>query len=95
MDLRCIIFNLEVKLGFLTLLQKDCTDYGMVINQSKTKFFVINDSSRDVESTAVKGTVVRYCDRYVYSVSPFTSDGSPSAAVKTHVKLFCMVVDHG
>ena len=71
----------------LTQLQNYCTQYGMAINQSKTQFFVINGTSRDVEPMVVDGIAVRHCDLYIYLGSPFTSDGSPSSAVKAHAKL--------
>ncbi len=57
------------------LLQDYCTEYGMKVNQSKTKFFVISGSERDREPLVVGDLVVEHCDAYVYLGSPFTSDG--------------------
>ena len=71
----------------LNQLHNYCTQYGMVINQSKTQFFVINGTSRDKEPMVMDGIAVKHCDLYIYLGSPFTSDGSPSSAVKAHAKL--------
>lgn len=68
----------------LVLLKTYCNDYGMVINQSKTKFFVISGNEADRESLVVEGLVIEHCDQYVYLGSPFTSDGRVSSAVKAH-----------
>ena len=51
--------NMEVK---LTLLQNYCNDYGMLINQSKTKFFVIHGNEADSEPLVVNELVVKHCD---------------------------------
>ena len=53
----------------------------------KLSFFVINGSNVDVEPLVVNGLVVKHCDSYVYLGSPFTSDGSPTSAVKVHARL--------
>ena len=74
-------------LSKLSLLQKYCSDYGMSVNQSKTKFFVINGGRADAEPLVVGSLVVEHCDKYVYLGSPFTSDGSVSSAVKTQATL--------
>lgn len=71
----------------LSLLTDYCSDYGMIINQSKTKFMVINGSHDDVEPLLVNDIIVEHCNMYVYLGSPFTSDGSVSSAVKAHATL--------
>ncbi len=68
----------------VSLLQEYCTEYGMKVNQSKTKFFVISCSERDREPIVVGDLVVKHCDTYVYLVSPLSSDGSTTSAVKVH-----------
>ena len=74
-------YNMTLKLN---ILQDYCSEYGMEMNQSKTKFFVINGSEADFEPLVVNQLVVERCDMYVYLGSPFTSDGSTSSAVKAH-----------
>ena len=68
----------------LTLLKHFCDNYGMKVNISKTKFFVINGSEQDNQTMNVEGLVVKPCRLYVYLGSPFTSDGSVSSAVRAH-----------
>lgn len=63
-----------------------CTSYGMKINQSKTKFFVICGSLCDRESLRLDGLVVEPCKQYVYLGSPFMCDRSASSAVKAHAR---------
>ncbi len=79
----------------LEALKTYCCDYGMKINQDKTKFLVINGSVGDDDPIHVDGFVVNHCTSYVYLGSPFTSDGSPSAAVKMHAKTkMCQVLKY-
>ena len=68
------------------VLKQFCEQYGMVINNSKTKFFVINGEEEDKEPLRVDELVIEHCTSYTYLGSPFTSDGSVSSAVKVHVK---------
>ena len=58
----------------------------MIINASKTKFFVIGGSQREAEPLRVGELVISSCISYVYLGSPFASDGSISSAVKLHAK---------
>ena len=70
----------------IRLLQNHCTDYGMKINQLKTKFFVISGRERDREPLVVDELKVEWCNSYIYHGSPFTSDACVSSVVKGHVK---------
>ena len=38
----------------------------MVINEDKTKFFVINNTDCDKVPLKIEGHVIKYCDRYKY-----------------------------
>ena len=81
-----IIHKLKVLHGF-------CETYGMKVNVSKTKFFVINGEVEDREQLSVGDLVVEHCDSYVYLGSPFMCDGSVSSAVKEHAKTkICQVL---
>ena len=71
----------------VTLLQKYCLDYGMKVNQSKTKLFAISGSETDREPLMVDGLEVKHCNSYVHLGSPFTSDGCTSSAVKAHANV--------
>ena len=68
----------------ISLLQDYCDQYGMTINEEKTKFFVINGSNEDSNPIRVNGLLVRHCEHYIYLGSPFTSDGSISSSVRVH-----------
>ncbi|XP_071548805.1 uncharacterized protein [Panulirus ornatus] len=79
----------------LKMLSRFCTTHGMKMNNSKTKFFVINGTQDDKEQmVVVDDIVVEACERwYVYLGSPFTADGSHSTAVKVHAeKEICHVL---
>lgn len=62
------------------ILCEFCDEYGMTINERKTKFFVINGRAGDADALYVNGLMVDHCDSYVYLGSPFTCDGSASSA---------------
>ena len=68
----------------LKLLLDFCNRYGMRVNLTKTKFFVVSGTERDKESLIVDGLIVDHCDQYVYLGSPFTADGSVHSAVRAH-----------
>ena len=70
----------------LSLLCQFCRNYGMKVNETKTKFMVICGSDADRLPMIVDGLVVNHCHRYTYLGSPFTADGSASAAVKAHAQ---------
>ena len=70
----------------LCILKEYCDQYGMRINENKTKFFVICGGLGDAEPFHVDGLNIEHCDRYLYLGSPFTCDGSVSSAVKIHAQ---------
>ena len=67
-----------------------CTVSGMKINESKTKFMVINRKGDDRQDILVtdKGQSLRIssCEEYNYLGCWFTQDGGLSAAIKKHVR---------
>ncbi len=68
----------------LSLMNKFCDDYGMEVNEGKTKFFVINGTIEDKETVRIGDLKVEPCSQYMYLGSPFTADGSVSSSVKAH-----------
>ncbi len=50
----------------LKMLSRFCTTHGMKINNSKTKFFVINGTQDDKQQMVVDDIVAEACKRYVY-----------------------------
>ncbi len=74
----------ERMLNKLSLMKRFCNDYGMKVNESKTRFFVIHGTPEDNEAIHEDGLVVERCTQYVYLGSPFTADGSVSTSVRAH-----------
>lgn len=72
----------EKKLKFLLDF---CNGYGMSINESKTKFMVINAALCDREVIVCEHVDIKYCTVYWYLGSPITDDGSMSTVMKEHV----------
>ena len=70
----------------LSLLSQYCDEYGMLINEGKTKFFVINGREADRMPFLMGELSVAWCSQYVYLGSIFTSDGSVSSAIAAHAQ---------
>ena len=77
----------EAMLHKVSLLQRFCQIYEMKINQSKTKFFVINGTAEESRPLQVNELTIDSCVKYVYLGSPFTSDGSTSTSIKEHANM--------
>lgn len=78
--------NRDSMIKKLEIPSQFCQEYGMIMNSSKTKFFVINGDEGDTEPIRVRDLIIEQCSSYVYLGSPFTSDGSVSSAVQMHSK---------
>ena len=63
-----------------------CDQYGMVINQQKTKVMVINGSKDDETAITAGDLTVEHADSYWYLGSPITADGSMKTALQRHVE---------
>ena len=70
----------------VSLLKDFCQTYGMKVNQSKTKFFVIGGSPGDSHPLTVGDLVIESCNSYTYLGSIFTCDGLVTSAVKAHAQ---------
>lgn len=68
----------------LSLLKSFCDDYGMKVNELKTKFFVVGGSAEDMQPLRVAGLEVQHCRQYTYLGATFTADGSVHQAVRVH-----------
>ena len=83
------------------ILAKFCADYGMVVNQKKTKLMVINGEANDRKEFKVDDVIVKHALSYIYLGSPFTEDGRMDSVLDLHVesrisdlnkfKIFCAV----
>ena len=61
-----------------------CDEYGMEINEKKTKFFVINSEMNDKNPLNLRSKTIGYCKNYLYLGSWFTDDGKPESALELH-----------
>ena len=68
----------------LDVLHEYCISHGMVINEDKTKFMVINGNEMDRGDIDFHDTVIKHCSRYDYVGSIFTADGSLISSLKEH-----------
>ena len=78
------IDKLVEKLGLLISIY--CKQYGMVINEDKTKLMVIHGNTKDRETIQLGQFAIKHCDKYVYLGAIFTADGSISSSINEHVK---------
>ena len=76
----------ESALQKIRVLCEFCGNTGMIINNSKTKFMVINGNHDDLLPLEVDTTAIANCDTYTYLGSVFTQDASIPSAVKKHCK---------
>ena len=61
-----------------------CEEYGMEINEKKTKFMVINHSEEDKAPLKIRNRTIDYCEKYLYLGSWFTDDGNQKSMLKLH-----------
>ena len=66
--------------------QEFCDEYGMTINQIKTKFMAINKLKGDDISIKSNNITVEYCSSYLYLGAQITDDGRYHTAINLHVK---------
>ena len=69
----------------LKLLEEYCATSGMRINESKTKFMVINGSPMDKIPFILSNVIIKHCLSYVYLGVIFTSDGRSSTSLSEHL----------
>ena len=69
------------------MLLSFCDEYGMIVNQSKTKFMVVNGAEPDKSEISIGEDIrVEYCDTYWYLGSPICDDGKMSTIATVHSK---------
>ena len=72
----------------LNIVVEFCNLYGMMLNQGKTKFMVVNSTRQDKLPLEVnfegQSYKIEWSDTYVYLGSIFTYDGKISNAIKAH-----------
>ena len=85
------------------VLMKFCKEYGMVVNEIKTKLMVINGCEVDRHEFMIDNVIVKHATSYIYLGSPFTEDGRMDSVLELHInsrisdlnklKIFCGVND--
>lgn len=66
----------------LRTLENFCNDFGMEMNQRKTKLMVINGSTDDRAPLHTNFSNIEYCNHYVYLGAHFSDDGRMSSVMK-------------
>jgi hypothetical protein len=66
--------------------QQFCQEFGMTINELKTKFMVINHDENDQEVIVSGSITVKYCSSYMYLGTPITDDGSYNTIIQIHTR---------
>ena len=70
----------------LKVLEEYCREYGMVINEDKTKFMVIHGEECDRLPFTIGEIIMNHCFKYIYLGATFTSDGSMLSSLREHAK---------
>ena len=70
----------------LKLLDEYCVSSGMRLNESKTKFMVINGSPMDKIPFILSNLVIKHCTSYTYLGVIFTSDGRCTTSLAEHLR---------
>ena len=68
----------------LKIVLEYCDEYGMVINEKKTKFFVLNKDEADKQDLVVNNVTVNYTNRYLYLGAWFTDTGKTDDVLRLH-----------
>ncbi|ELT95919.1 hypothetical protein CAPTEDRAFT_186638 [Capitella teleta] len=66
----------------LRTLESFCEQYGMLMNQKKTKLMVINGQKEDRLPIELTGSAIGHITHYVYLGAHFTEDGKMASMTK-------------
>ena len=69
-------------LAKLKTVQNFCDEYGMVLNQKKTQFMVVNGSGQDKTPLPHNEGIIQYTDHYVYLGAHFVDNGKMTSVIK-------------
>ena len=64
--------------------KKYCKEYGMVVNEKKTKLMVIHGDDEDRRTIHMGNVAIKHTDSYVYLGSIITADGSTATSIVKH-----------
>ena len=68
----------------LEILMEYCDKYGMVLNEKKSKFFVVNSVNTDKQPLVTLNLQIMYCPKYIYLGVWFTDDAKISSVLSQH-----------
>lgn len=74
----------EMCMRKVNIVLEYCSEYGMKLNDKKTKFFVINHTGNDKDPLVTQGNVITYCERYMYLGAWFTDRTNMNEVMKLH-----------
>ena len=69
----------------LNILSDYCMEYGMVVNELKTKFMAFNGDEMDKILIPLPGVTVKHCDKYVYIGVVFTAGSRAESSLQAHL----------
>ena len=70
----------------LEYLEAYCKEYGMVVNETKTKLMVINGDEEDRVTLLMGDVPIKHADSYVYLGAIIAADGSTATSIAHHAK---------
>ena len=71
----------------IEVLLKFCNDYGMVVNELKTKYMIINHESEDKINIDTPAITIKYTNEYIYLGACITDDGNIMTVMEKHSRL--------
>ena len=70
----------------LQVLEEFCTSSGMIINEAKTQFMVLNGEEGDRRTLKTESLSIKNCNSYTYLGCIYTQDGKMTSAVKAQLQ---------
>ena len=70
----------------LHILEEFCASSGMIINESKTQFMVVNGEGEDRLTLKTESLNIKNCNAYTYLGCIYTQDGKMTSAVKAQLQ---------
>lgn len=77
----------------IRILQDFCTESGMIINETKTKFMVLNGDAQDRRNIVSNNLIIKICEFYVYLGAVFSASGKLFHSLEKHAEdKYCHVL---
>ena len=82
-----VIFATSKKLLIrkLHVLKDYCDEYGMLVNEKKTKFMIINGSLQDRSCITIDGLTINHCNNYIH-LGVIVNKNGISTSLKAHAE---------